>query len=439
MGIRNGRRARRKRRRRYCHQNIVQAVSLCHESQYVELRKWLKEGGFNSKSLIPALFSDTGRGLMTTKSIQAGDLLISLPENCLLTTASVLSSYMGEYVKRWKPSVSPLLALCAFLISERHLAMGSQWKPYVDVLPKTYTCPVYFPDDVISLLPRGLRRKALDQRDEVAKLHSSSLGFFRSLQPLFRQPVESIFTHDALRWAWCSVNTRTVYMEHPQSPHLSRERDVYALAPYLDLLNHCPEVQVEAGFSQVTRCYEIRSVQGCKKYQQAFICYGPHDNQRLLLEYGFVAPDNPHSVVYVDPGDLQVCLSGADKQFAQKLLFLKQHDFLVNLTFGPEGPSWRLMTVLRLLSLQPDQYSCWKSVLLGAAVSQDKEERSLHLAQTLCQYLWDENATALQSVSLLKEGAGASTREQLAVVECLRLEAQGILGHSQELLRNPQR
>lgn len=63
--------------------------------------------------------------------------------------------------------------------------------------------------------------------------------------------------------------------------------------------------QVKASFNNVTRCYEITSVEGIKRYHQAFINYGSHDNQRLLLEYGFIAPCNPHSVVYVDSGELQ--------------------------------------------------------------------------------------------------------------------------------------
>lgn len=122
---------------------------------------------------------------------------------------------------------------------------------------------------------------------------------------------------------------------------------------------HCylfSSCQVHAGFNELSHCYEIRNVNGCRKFQQAFICYGPHDNQRLLLEYGFVATANQHSVVYVDLGEnsvtftevgrmlaggqsdivspfislgtLKLCLNEADGQLEQKLVFLKNNDFL---------------------------------------------------------------------------------------------------------------
>ncbi|XP_062866554.1 SET domain-containing protein 4 isoform X2 [Trichomycterus rosablanca] len=399
MNNRSGRRARKKRRKKQ---------ENASNEPFVDLRRWLKQKGFSSRSLIPASFSDTGRGLMATQPVKANELVISLPERCLLTTTTVLKSYIGDYIKRWKPPVSPLVALCSFLIAERHYGKAAEWSAYIQVLPKSYTCPVYFSDDIMDLLPPDVRQK----------------------------PIEELFTVDAFRWAWCSVNTRTVYMEHTQSEFLSREKDVFALAPYLDLLNHCPEVQVEAGFNRLTRCYEIRSAQGCTKYQQAFICYGPHDNHQLLLEYGFVASRNPHSVVYVDLGTLKLCLDVSDKQLQQKLLFLKDNSFLRNLTFGLDGPSWRLMTALKLLSLKPDQYSCWKSVLLGAPVSQDRKEWCLLNAQMLCQHLSNDNTDALERLTQMKAGADEARLEQLCVIENLRREERTILEHSKQVLQS---
>ncbi|XP_051992877.1 SET domain-containing protein 4 isoform X1 [Xyrauchen texanus] len=433
---RAGRRARKKRRKKQEH---VSKVTLTHEAQFVYLRRWLKERGFTSQSLIPVNFHDTGRGLMATHHIKANGKVISLPENCLLTTSTVLRSYMGDYIKRWHPPISPLLALCCFLIAERHRGDASDWSPYINILPKSYTCPVYFPRDITDLLPSSLQKTALEQKERFQELYSSSIMFFHSLQPLFSQPVEKLFTIHALRWAWCSINTRTVYMEHAHSNYLSREKDIYALAPYLDLLNHCPKVQVEAGFNKQTRCYEIRTVQGCKKFQQTFISYGPHDNHRLLLEYGFVAPENPNSVVYVELGTLKLCLDEKDKQLAQKLFHLKENNFLRNLTFGLDGPSWRLMTALRLLSLKPEQYCSWKSVLLGAAVSQDREEWCINSALKLCNDLTDDNVKALVRLSRLKQGSDLSRLEQLSVVESLRREEKRILEHTREVLQNLQR
>ncbi|XP_028279906.1 SET domain-containing protein 4 isoform X2 [Parambassis ranga] len=343
---RAGRAARKRRRKR---ESTILSVSLCHQPQYVRLMKFLHQRGFSSTVLQPVLFTDTGRGLQTLKSIKPGELVISLPESCLITTSTVLDSYVGQYVKSWKPCLSPLLALCVFLVCERHRGEASDWFPYIDVLPSTYTCPAYFTDDIMAVLPASVRRRALEQREVVQELHSSNQNFFRFLQPILNKPTEDVLTYEALRWAWCSVNTRSVFMSQPPNNFLSGQ-DNYALAPFLDLLNHRPDVQVRASFNNQTRCYEIRSVAGSLRYQQAFINYGSHDNQRLLLEYGFVATANPHSVVYVDT-ELLCDVLRSDRSLDQKIKFLRDNSFLHNLTVSSEGPSWRLMTALRLLSL----------------------------------------------------------------------------------------
>ncbi|XP_027862595.1 SET domain-containing protein 4 isoform X3 [Xiphophorus couchianus] len=412
MKGRSGRAGRTVRKRKRKREQSVHSVSLSHQPQYISLMRFLHRRGFSSTLLQPALFSDTGRGLQTLQTIMPGELVVSLPESCLLTTSTVLSSYLGEYIKSWKPRLSPLSALCVFLVCERQRGEASDWFPYINMLPSSYACPACFSDEVIDVLPAGVRRRGLEQRGAVREMHSSNQEFFRTLQPVLSRPTEDVLTYEALRytntlmitkpcsvcyfsccdsfrWAWCSVNTRSVFMSRPSSCFLSGP-DTYALAPFLDLLNHCPNVQ------------------------------------RLLLEYGFVAMNNPHSVVYVEP-DLLCDILRGEKSLDQKMKFLRENHFLENLTVSSEGPSWRLMVALRLLSLPQTLYHLWRSALLGQVVDEKTEVRSSQTARTLCQQLLKDTHIALDKISQLLGQCGGPVREQLEVVRELRQEERRIL------------
>lgn len=434
MSLGRGHRAgRTRRKRRQKQQDTVQTASLSHQLRYVSLMKFLHRRGFTSTLLQPADFTDTGRGLQAQKTIKPGELIISLPESCLITTSTVLDSYLGQYIKSWKSRLSSVLVLCVFLVCERDRGKESEWFPYINALPTTYTCPACYADGVIALLPTGVQSRASEQREAVREIHSSNQEFFRSLWPILSRPVEEVLTYEALRWAWCSVNTRSVFLSRPPSHFLSGQ-DVYALAPFLDLLNHRPDIQVSAGFSQVTRCYEIRSTVEIGRYQQAFINYGSHDNQRLLLEYGFVAPGNPNSVVYVDTDVLGEVLKG-DRSLGQKMKFLKEHNFSHNLTISTEGPSWRLMTVLRLLALPQSLYPQWKTVLLGQTLCAEREQWSVRAAFSVCQRLLEETNTALDEIAALMQRCDRPIGEQLDVVKSLRQEERSILSSCVKVLQ----
>ncbi|XP_001376285.2 SET domain-containing protein 4 isoform X1 [Monodelphis domestica] len=425
----------RQRRRKSFRTSELSKESENHKQEFIELRKWLKKRKFEDHNLRPTRFSNTGRGLMAVKSLQPGELIISLPKECLLTTDTVIRSYLGDYITKWMPPISPLLALCAFLISERHAGNKSPWKPYLDVLPKAYTCLVCLEPEVVRLLPRPLQMKAEEQRMQVQKLFISSRGFFSSLQSLFTEDVKHVFHYHAFLWAWCTINTRTVYMKHAQKQCLSAEPDVYALAPYLDLLNHSPRVWVEAAFNEETCCYEIRTTSHCKKFEELFICYGPHDNHRLLLEYGFVASNNPHSAVYIAVDSLVDHLPSVDKQMNKKISLLKEHGFSENLTFGWDGPSWKLLTALKLLCLGPEEFTCWKKVLLGEVISDTNEQKSLVLSRQICSYFIEETKTALHKISHMKNEQTA-LEYQLTLVENLWVEELRILQVSADILKN---
>ncbi|XP_059542395.1 SET domain-containing protein 4 isoform X5 [Myotis daubentonii] len=376
------------RRRKLCTNFQSRGVNESYKPEFIALKKWLKARKFEDTNLIPACFPDTGRGLMSRTSLQEGQVIISLPESCLLTTDTVIRSYLGAYIAKWQPPPSPLLALCTFLVAEKHAGDRSPWKPYLEVLPKAYTCPVCLEPEVVALLPRPLEAKAREQRTRVRELFTSSRGCFSSLQPLLSEAAASVFSYRAFLWAWCTVNTRAVYMERGRRQGLSTEPDTCALAPYLDLLNHSPAVQVKAAFNEETRCYEVRTGSGCRRREEVFICYGPHDSRRLLLE---------------------------------------------NLTFGWDGPSWRLLTALKLLCLEAGEFPRWKKVLLGERISDTNEKTSLDVAQKICRYFTEEASAMLQKVSHMKDKEMALI-QQLTLVETLWTEELEILRASAETL-----
>ncbi|XP_008056271.1 SET domain-containing protein 4 [Carlito syrichta] len=421
------------RRRKLSRGSESRGVNESYKSEFIELKKWLKDRKFKDTNLAPALFPGTGRGLMSKISLQEGQMIISLPESCLLTTDAVIGSYLGAYITKWKPPPSPLLVLCTFLVSEKHAGDQSPWKPYLEILPKVYTCPVCLEPEVVNLLPEPLKGKAEEQRAHVQEFFASSRDFFSSLQPLFVEAVDSIFSYSALLWAWCTVNTRAVYLRQRQQECLSVELDTCALAPYLDLLNHSPDAQVKAAFNEETRCYEIRTTSSWRKHEEVFICYGPHDNQKLLLEYGFVSIRNPHACVYVPRDILVKYLPSTDKQMNKKISILKDHGFIENLTFGWDGPSWRLLTALKLLCLEAEKFKCWKKVLLGEVISDSNEKTSLDIAQKICYYFTEETNAMLQKVSHMKDEK-VSLINQLTLVDTLWTEELKILQASAGIL-----
>lgn len=129
---------------------------------------------------------------------------------------------------------------------EKMKGSSSFWAPYIRCLPESFDTPAYFTEEELSLLPDSLQVKSKEQRVKIQQE-------FRKLKHFFRFAKESnICKGEELslgifKWAWFVVNTRSLYMEQSYNTGKyldSSEKDVYVLAPFLDLLNHSPEVDV---------------------------------------------------------------------------------------------------------------------------------------------------------------------------------------------------
>ncbi|KAJ1949567.1 hypothetical protein FBU59_001086, partial [Linderina macrospora] len=103
-------------------------------------------------------------------------------------------------------------------------------------------------------------------------------------------------------WAWLAVSTRCINLGRRENARkgLVGTADRVALAPFLDFLNHNETAQVTVRFDELKRKFVIRTHIAYRKGQEVFISYGPHDNRRMLVDYGFVLAANPYRFLELD-------------------------------------------------------------------------------------------------------------------------------------------
>ncbi|VDO30409.1 unnamed protein product [Haemonchus placei] len=173
----------------------------------------------------------------------------------------------------------------------------SLYAPYLKMLPKNFTTPSYSGQTIDpSHLPLSVREYWCTQQ--------------RDLEESWRR-INEVFpniSHEKFLWAWHVVNTRCIYVEN--KPHASVDNslgDTLAVVPFVDMLNHDPSAQVTtspssysfcldsilfvcmfqclATFERYSKKYVVRASHYIQDGQQVTVCYGPHDNARLWLDF----------------------------------------------------------------------------------------------------------------------------------------------------------
>ncbi|XP_061177066.1 SET domain-containing protein 4-like isoform X2 [Saccostrea echinata] len=352
--------------------------------EIVGLSKWMKKEskthGFKWRSILyPANFLDTGRGMMTRETLHPGDTIVSIPQHLLITVETVLSSSIGELVKRQKLKLSSQQLLSLFLLSERNKGDNSYWHPYIATLPMTHTTIGYFSARELTLFPQKLRKAAESRISDIKQAYFEVKDFHSG---------ETILYEDFL-WAWFCVNSRSVFYRLARSEFVREDGNNLALAPYLDLLNHSVEAQVDAGFNEKTGCYEIITHNSYRKCSQVFISYGSHDNSHLLVEYGFTLPDNPNDALAVDYDVLMDAAKSLDVSYTErKQDIIQTNNLHRKLACTVEGLSWNLLMITRILAMDWTELQNWKVVLQGGVISTRNERLSRNIARSfLTQYI----------------------------------------------------
>lgn len=351
----------------------------------VALRRWMvskssKHQLKGTLKLMPHYFCNTGRGLKTKKRITPGTLIISVPLCLLVTPTVVLNSDFGPILKRWSVRFTPQQLLSIFLMVEHRKGCDSDWHPFIDCMPKNYTLPHYFSAEEIQLLPPNVSQQAETFQQRARKAYQQVLSFCQA----HWRDVKDWASWDRFRWAWCTVNSRSVFLETDigvqdwMNLEHSQENNT-ALCPYLDLLNHTSTATVQASLNPHTNCYELVTHDTYQPHDEVYVNYGPHDNATLFLYYGFTLPCNVQNAVSFSVEDFREMKDVFRiSLWEQKMEVLRANALCSKLTCTVEGVSWNLKTALTILAMDWNELQNVRSVLAG-------ETPDAALAANACQ------------------------------------------------------
>ncbi|XP_071136518.1 SET domain-containing protein 4-like [Mytilus edulis] len=343
-----------------------------------DLFKWLKMKVINH-NLRPTMFHDTGRGLMTKRPIYPGDIIIAIPKPFLITMDTVLKSEVGSLLKRSHLKLNLQQAMTIFLIIESEKQEESVWWPYLKVLPETFDTPAFWKPSDLCLFSKNLYKKIFAALKDLQTFYDEIILFLSSCK-------EIKITFNEFRWAWYCINSRSIYYDCDSSPYIADTNKNIALAPFLDLLNHSTTAEVEAAFNKNNNCFEIKTYNSFRKYDQVFISYGAHSNTHLLMEYGFILPDNPHDVYELDYDEIVRVAQNLNLQYIdRKKRIIEENNINRKLVCSKEGVSWSMHAVMKILAMDFTELKSWKLIFKDDQISVTNQKAVEQMGHILLQ------------------------------------------------------
>ncbi|RXG53413.1 Hexosaminidase D [Armadillidium vulgare] len=252
------------------------------EEQAESFLQWLKENDAEVDGVEIYSFEQEGLGLKTTKALQEGDLVLSIPKKLVMSEETARKSYLGSLIEK-----DPIL---------HH--MGN-----------------------VSLSLHLLGEYVTKQFQNIARQYSYFYRIFHSLPEARSWPIRDYFTFDSYRWAVSIVMTRLNRIPAPDSI------GQLGLIPGWDMANHEHGV-FSTDFDETKdsiTCFAHRNF-ACS--EQFCIYYGQRSNAEFFLHSGFVYKDNPS-----DTYALKLGVSKSDPLYEEKSNFLSSVSLSVNGSF----------------------------------------------------------------------------------------------------------
>ncbi|KAG7666383.1 uncharacterized protein J8A68_000079 [[Candida] subhashii] len=314
----------------------------------------------------------SGRGIYTNDKLIKSELILRIPPSFLLNTTTVLchlAKYnnsipiagniytpfetlhdeftMKIYEKLSHKELSELSSfqlLSLYITIEKQRLDKSFWKPFLNMLPTLSDFEmmplvwkvIHNNDKLINLLPKSTQIAA-------EKVYTRFINDYKIVSDLVQSKCDTdpdnLVPKESFLLSWICINSRCLYMSLPTSKSTS---DNFTMAPYVDFLNHSCENHCTLKIDG--KGFQVLTTTAYDHDEQVYLSYGPHSNDFLLCEYGFVIGNDENKWNDLDISEYLIRLMKPTQ-----IEFLKEYDYYGDYTMTKDGISFRTEVALAVV------------------------------------------------------------------------------------------
>lgn len=300
------------------------------------IRLWKTVADSNTNAVIHLKYGirvDEGIGCaVASQDIEAGDTVLSLPENLLISVHLARRSRLWQHIDDMLDPLSSKLPAATLKVFSDHFdidvrillwtidqakgknssnSINPPWMhDFWQSLPQEkLNTGLTVPDELLENCGDPVLQAEIQRyRDMVVTQFNSVATAFRTIDSDFSKKFQSVLTLENYVWAveiWAAYAVKVVEADKDSSvDDLNRRRaePMMCLVPGLHWCNHTiwPNSVSFSTVGDDTNSLTMTAVRGVPKGGEFSIGYGALSNRELLKYYGFAVPNNPYDTLQIE-------------------------------------------------------------------------------------------------------------------------------------------
>ncbi|XP_050299746.1 actin-histidine N-methyltransferase [Anthonomus grandis grandis] len=319
----------------------------------IKFNTWLKEHGAELHGCSISNFEGYDLGIKVEQEIPQSTLVIAVPRKLMMSNETVKDSIVQDLVEKVEILKNmPNVLLTVYLLVEK-LKNDSFWKPYIDILPKSYNTVLYFTmSELEELKGSPTLEVALKQIKSIVRQYAYFHKLFWGSDDPVSELMRNRFTFNEYCWAVSTVMTRQNMI-----PSEDGSTMINALIPLWDLCNHTNGT-ISTDYNPQLKRSECLAFRDFQAGEQLFIYYGARTNADFFIHNGFVYEENENDIYWIRLGvSKSDSLEEKRRELLKKLGIWSIAEYSIKK--GSRPVDGRLLAFLRVFNMNEDQLDHW--------------------------------------------------------------------------------